>query len=459
MKQKYTLNRFLHNDKWMMLVSLVIAFIIWLMVVYGPGTHEERVISGVPITVNLNEYVVNEYNLRIVDGANATASVKVSGTRSEIASLTAQDITVTADAGQISKEGAYVLPLRATSSGNYSIVSVTGDDGVNNTVTITCDVWREQNFTVKIMMPKLSVSDPEKFQFGTPALSGAAVTGNTVVVAGPRTDINRIARVEAIIAEEEVISETTILEADLVAYDEDDVRVESVSFLLAEDGKVDVTVPVLVYRKVELTPTLKHVPSGYKDTKDLVTVTPSEIEMWCLPTEEEDYIKNIQELLVWDFDRISLDGLIKEVVIGGEDGVRLTNGTEKVTMKLNLDNLYLRTLDIPLTAENLRVSNLPAGLACTPVQKRLTGVKLCGPADALDRIKVEDILLNIELENLSAGKQSVVARLTLPEDTVWVFYEIGTGFEMQVSVDAVKETATSTDKIEKADATIATKTE
>ena len=87
-----------------------------------PGTQEERIISGVPITVNLNEYVVNEYNLRIVEGANATASVKVSGTRSEIASLTAQDITVTAAAGQISKEGAYVLPLRATSSGDFSFV-------------------------------------------------------------------------------------------------------------------------------------------------------------------------------------------------------------------------------------------------------------------------------------------------------------------------------------------------
>lgn len=442
MKQKYTLNRFLHNDKWMMLVSLVIAFVIWVMVVYGPGTQEERVISGVPISVTLNEYVVNEYNLRIVDGANATASVKVSGTRSEIASLTAQDITVTADAGQISKEGEYVLPLRASSSGDFSIVSVTGEDGVNNTVTITCDVWREQNFTVKIMMPKLSVSDPEKFQFGTPALSGAAVTGNMVVVAGPRTDINRIARVEAIIDEEQALSETTVLEADLVAYDKDDSPVNSVSFLLAEDGKVDVTVPVLVFKKVALTPTLKHVPSGYKSVKDLVTVTPSEIELWCLPTEEEDYIKNIQELLVWDFDRISLDNLTKEVVLGGEDGIRLSNGTEKVTMELNLDNLYLRTLDIPLSAENLRVSNLPKGFTCAPVQKQLSSVKLCGPAEALARIKVEDILLDIELENRSAGKQSVVARLALPEDTVWVFYETSAGFEMQVSVDKAKETST-----------------
>ncbi len=454
MKRKYTLNRFLHNDKWMMLVSLVIAFIIWMMVVYGPGTQEERVISGVPITITLNDYVVEEYNLRIVDGANATASVKVTGTRSEIASLTAQDITVTADAGQISKEGQYVLPLRASSSGDYSIVSVTGDDGVNNTVTITCDVWREQNFSVKIMMPKLSVSDPEKFQFGTPALSGAAVTGNTVVVAGPRTDINSIVRVEAIINEEQALSETTVLEADLVAYDESDTPVETVSFLQAEDSKVNVTVPVLVFKKLELTPTLKHVPSGYKSKKDLVILSPATIDLWCLPTEEEDYVKNVKELLVWDFDRISPENMTKEVVIGGEDGVRLSNGTEKVTMKLNVDNVYMRTLDVPLTAENLRVTNLPKGYVCKPIQKQLGEVKLCGPAEVLARIKVEEILLDIELENSSAGKQSVVARLSLPEDTAWVYYGVGTGFEMQVSVEKEEKTST-TQKTEKADAATA----
>lgn len=439
MKQKYTLNRFLHNDKLMMLLSLVIAFVIWILVVYGPGTQEERVISGVPISVTLNDYVVEEYNLRIVEGANATASVKVSGTRSEIAGLTAQDITVTADAGQISKEGEYVLPLRATSSGNYSIVSVTGDDGVNNTVTIVCDVWREQSFAVKVMMPNLSVSDPDKFQFGTPAISGAAVNGNNVMVAGARTDINRITRVEAVIEEEQKLSETTVFEADLIAYDKEDNPVESVSFLMAENGKVDVTIPVLVFKTIPLSPSVKHVPEGYKTMTDLVKVTPSEISLWCLPTEEEEYVKNVEELLTLDFDRISPDNLTKEVVLGGEGGVRLQNGTETVTLKLNINNVYLRTLDVPITEKNVHVSNLPAGYTCVPTQKQLTGVKLCGPAEALARIKAEDIVLDIELDqNVSAGKQSAVARLSLPEGTVWVLYEVGTGFDVQVSVNKEK---------------------
>lgn len=436
MKQKYSLNRVLHNDKLMMVLSLVVAFVIWFLVVYGPGTQEERVISGVPISVTLNDYVVDQYNLRIVDGANATASVKVSGTRSEIAGLTANDITVTADAGQISKEGEYVLPLRATSSGNFSIVSVTGDDGVNNTVTITCDVWREQSFSVKVMMPKLSVSDPEQYQFGTPALSGAAVTGNNVIVAGARTDIIRIDRVEAVIAEEEELSETAVFEADLIAYDEEDNPVESVSFLLAENGKVDVTVPVLVFKTIKLTPSVKHVPDGYKTRTDLVTVTPAEVELWCLPTEEEEYVQNMQDLLTLDFDSISPDDLTKEVVLSGEGGVRLQNGTETVTLKLNINNIYLRTMDVPISSENIRVTNLPDGHTCVPTQKQLTGVKLCGPAEALARIKAEDIVLDIALdENASAGKQSAVARLLLPEGTVWVLYEDGTGFDVQVSVN------------------------
>lgn len=435
MKQKYTLNRFLHNDKLMMLLSLVIAFIIWLLVVYGPGTQEERVISGVPISVTLNDYVVEEYNLRIVDGANATASVKVSGTRSEIAGLTAQDITVIADAGQISKEGQYVLPLRVTSSGNYSVLSVTGDDGVNNTVTITCDVWREQSFPVKVVMSNLSVTDSENYQFGTPALSGPAVTGNNVVVAGSRTDINRIVRVEAVITDEKKLSETTVFEADLVAYDKEDKVIETVSFLMAENNKIDVTIPVLVFKTIALKPTVKHLPEGYKDKTDLITVTPAEMSFWCLPSEEEEYTKSVQELLTLDFDRISPDNQTKEVILGGEGSVRLQNGTETVTLKLNVNNMVMRTIDVPITEENIRIANLPNNHTCVPTQKKLTGVKLCGPAEVLARIKVEDIILDITLdENTSAGNQSAVARLILPEGTVWVLYEEDTTFEVQVSV-------------------------
>ena len=46
-----------------------------------------------------------------------------------------------------------LLAVSAVSSGDYDIVGVVGSDGVNGTVSITCDVWREQAFPVEVDMP------------------------------------------------------------------------------------------------------------------------------------------------------------------------------------------------------------------------------------------------------------------------------------------------------------------
>ena len=91
----------MHNDKLMLLVSLVLAILVWALVVYGPSNAQDQVITGVPISVTLNDYATQTLNLRVTDGGTATATVKVHGLRSVVSKLTAADITVTADTGNV----------------------------------------------------------------------------------------------------------------------------------------------------------------------------------------------------------------------------------------------------------------------------------------------------------------------------------------------------------------------
>ena len=147
MKQRFSLNRLLHNDKLMMAFSVIVAIAIWFSVVYSAGNNAEKEITGVPISITLNDYASETLKLRVVDGAEATATVRVSGARSVIDSLSPQDITVTADTGNVIKEGTYVLQLRAVpnSGKDFSVINVVGQDGTTGTTTITCDVWSEQS--------------------------------------------------------------------------------------------------------------------------------------------------------------------------------------------------------------------------------------------------------------------------------------------------------------------------
>lgn len=437
MKQHFSLNRLLHNDKLMMAFSVIVAIAIWFSVVYSAGNNAEKEITGVPISITLNDYASETLKLRVVDGAEATATVRVSGARSVIDSLSPQDITVTADTGNVIKEGTYVLQLRAVpnSGKDFSVINVVGQDGTTGTTTITCDVWSEQSVPVVVEMPNLKVSDTKLYQFGTPSISGDAVSNNTVMVSGPRMDINRIRRLVAKIADELVLSETTVLTAELIAYDEHDLPITTVSVVGAEDAKLNVTVPVMVYYKLDLTPTLLNVPAGYSNNQNLVTITPKAIELWSVPSELEEYTHSILQQLTIDFNLLDKEGLSREIMLNSTQGVRLVNGNETVKVKVNVSNVITRTVDIPLSAENIRVENCPEGMSVSLVQQRLSGIRICGPSNVVNRIRVSDIQLVVDMTGKNtAGQQVLKAYLQLPADTAWICYEDATGVDVQVEI-------------------------
>ena len=63
MKKRISFSRLLHHDKLMMLVSLLLAILIWALVVYGPGNNEERELTGVPVSITLNDCVLSAGSL------------------------------------------------------------------------------------------------------------------------------------------------------------------------------------------------------------------------------------------------------------------------------------------------------------------------------------------------------------------------------------------------------------
>lgn len=437
MKRKFSLSRFLHNDKLMMLLSLLLAILIWALVVFGPSNTQEQVISGVPISVTLNDYAGETLNLRITSGADATATVKVQGLRSVVSRLSAADITITADTGNVIKEGTYTLPLRVTPNGDYTIQSVVGPDGNNDTVTISCDVWREAFFPVSVEAPNLTVTDKENYQIGTPVIGNGVLVDGQITLSGPRSDINRIDKVVAVIADEAAISESGVYTAQLEARDESGKVIDSIAYANAEDGKVSVTVPVLVYREVKLTPTTLNVPADYANNASLVTVSPSKLELWGVPSEIDDYIASVQQQLTVDFDTLSPNQLTQTIPLTANEAIRPVNGEESLTLKVNLNSIISKTFDVELNGTNFIAQQLPDGYKMVAKQTKAS-VTLCGPSYTLSGVRASDIRLTADLPKATAGLQTVQVRVTVPNrGNVWALYDDATaGVEVLVSIEA-----------------------
>ena len=438
MNKRFSLNRMLRNDKLMMIVSFLLAILVWALVVYGPSNKEEQVVTGVPISITLNDYASETLKLRIVDGAEKTATVTVYGLRSVIGRLTAADLTVTADTGNIIKEGTYTLQLRAQATGDYTIRNIVGDDGTSDTVTVTCDVWREVAYPIDVEMTNLSVADKKTQQFGTPSITSDAVTDGAIVLTGAKSDMDRVSKVVAVIDDTATISEATVYTARLEARDADGKVIESVSYKGAEDGKVSVTVPIMVYRKIDLAPALLHAPAAYADRANLITVSPKSVEVWGVPSEIDDYVTSVQNAVKLDFDHLNPGNLTQNISLQPADGIRPVNGNELIQLKVGLTGITSKTLvDVDLTQDDLAVPNCPDGYTVELKQSKLKDIVVCGTSAALRRVSADNIGISVELgESVTVGQQTVKARIVVKgQDGVWTYYgEKASGVDVLISV-------------------------
>lgn len=436
MKKHLTFSQLLHKDKLMMIVSLILAIVIWMLVVYDQGNTEERPISGIPVSVTLTPFASDELNLRIVDGADAVATVYVEGPRSVIGPLTRQDITVTADTSSVLTAGTHTIPIKVVSTGKYDVVKVVGSDGANATITITCDVIYEKAFPLTSenveLQPALSLTDNENLRFGAPSPSGAAIQEGAITVSGPKTKVNRIVRVAAIVRDKMQLSETTSVMAELVAYDDEDRAVEGVSFLNAEDGTVNVIVPVLHYYPVPLQLEVQNAPEALVEK---VTVNPQSIELWAIPSELDEYLAEVQKHLTIDFQQVLAEG--KNIGLPLElkktGSVLPFSSSEKVQVDLNLSGYTNKKFVVPLTENNVEIVNCPDGYTLEWNQTELPNVVVCGSNSVLRKIKADQLKVVVDVSDLTAGYHTVKISVECEDETTWIYYGEA-GYEAQINI-------------------------
>ena len=157
MKNKSWLARVLSHNWVLMIIAFILSFTAWFIISANSQTETNVTISDIPITIELSEEAQND-GLQIFSGNDVTASVEVAGNRVTVGSLTASDITVTANqTNSIIGAGTYTLPLSAKKTGlktNYEIVS----DVTPANITIFVDKLKEDSFDIENQI-KYTVGD------------------------------------------------------------------------------------------------------------------------------------------------------------------------------------------------------------------------------------------------------------------------------------------------------------
>ena len=367
------------------LLSLVIAFGIWLFVVSVVSPESETTIQGIPVILD-GENILADRDLIIVSDKNFTVDLKLFGNRVDLKKLSASNITLRADLSQITTPGEHNI--------RYSIVYPASiEDGnvdalernpQHITLTIAERGWKDVPVKVKYTgsVPTNYVADRQNPQFDHAMItvSGPIEELEKVDHASISVDLN--GKVETIVGS----FRPTLCTAN-------GTPLNDTSKLTMNVNEVRATIKILKIKQVPIV--VEVIPGGGLTAEDVRVTT----ELKNIVVSGNDALLEALDQIV--VGRIDLSELMEstsmEFPITMPAGVQNETGVTKVKAEVEL----LQVLEIrEFTLDRISLVNRPGNRYVEKVTKELT-VKIRGTAEALDNLKVEDIVVIVDCSDVA----------------------------------------------------------
>lgn len=425
--QKYRLGTLLYNKKFTVVLSIVLAFALWLGISMTENPVRQHTFTDISASVTLEGTAAADLGLGIIsDVASQRFSITVSGPNYIVSSLKAEDFSLSASTIDINSAGTFNLKVTPTSNNKsgYTITSVNP-----SSIDVTVDFIDTKEFTI---IPKLiGVSASEGLVAETPVISDSQQS--TVTVKGPRSTIEKIATVGTIAEVNNTLSTSQTFNSDVVLYDSNDKmlyrytadgtvydanqNIITNSYLTLSFTNVKVTQPISKKKIVNCKAVFNNLPAGITDQDVKYKLSQSKVTVIGTP-EIIDKIDNIS-LSPIDFRTVSTTSNSFEVSASLPDGVKFLE---------NIDNVFIVDIDVSEYAEttieikNIRCLGLNGNLKAKTAKS--IRVKLCGPKNVINNIKASDLFAVVDLTDKKAGDYTVEA--VVKSDVYNNVWQIGT---------------------------------
>lgn len=388
----------------LMVLSVLLAFAIWVYAKSVDTTLFEEEISGVVVQLEN----IDSIPFSVISGYNTTVSVTVSGKRADLRSLKASDINAWADVGFVTTAGIYTVPIHVSLPGGLTQTSLSADSirvYLDNTVTVTVPVEVEMTDWVL----------DNAYELGDATTNPASIS-----VSGPETVLNTVSCAKASVALGH-ITNTMTLSGRLTLVDENGERISNPYVKMATEN-VDVTVPVYMVREVPLRVECKY---GYlNDETAEFQITPSTIRI----KGEASVIAAIESipLSVIDETKVLSNTLTRQIELPEQ----VINVAGITTAQVTIT--HRGTTQRTFAVNNIRVEN--AGDRQYLLTERAINVTVRMSNAVMPYITAENIVLTVDMSTLSdetTGYVQIPATVSFENVYSYLLYAIG---DYQVTV-------------------------
>ena len=296
------------------LMCLLAATMVWVYVMNLETTDYERVFTQLPVMVDGVAQLSAESDLSIISGFGNTVDVIVSGKKSEVQDLTAEDIRVSVDVSTLKEAGKFTVPVRIQLPDSFTAVN---ESLLSAEIYVDVDTTRE----VPVRITNLDYIVSSSYTMGEPVLSH-----ETVTVTGPQQVLELIDCAALDFDLGNVTTSTTMVGTPHLV-DGDGMRISN-PYVRFETTEITVVIPVETTRSVKLV-------CSYA-APDLANLWMVEIDPVAVTVVGDPMLlASLDEICMYD---VKPDVKAGEYVIGG-GAIELPEG---VSLKESMDSITIR---------------------------------------------------------------------------------------------------------------------
>lgn len=386
------MNHLLNNKKAIVILSIIIAVLLWTYVVTDQNPRIFDTIEDVPVNL-IGQEALEEKGLVFADPQDYFVNIRVYGRRSDVIAINRENIYVEVDVSQLNSQGSHYLPINI--SGFPEEIEISGKSPEAIEINLDRIVVQDRDVKVNVV--------------GSPAQGRAYMhydlSPETVQIEGPENELNNIRDIVANVDISGASADIT-KNVSLSAVNNGGQEIEGIKIT---PSSADITVSIENIKTVPISENIVgRLPQGYEISS--IEIDPQEISIG----GDKQKLNTIESIST---DEINIEGrkesFEEEINLVLPSEVKMISPNKSVTVKINIESYE----PVIIEKKNINVVNLPEELT---IQENITDkpveITLSGRESAMSALDEESISPYIDVEGLEEGKHSVSIQLDLPEE-------------------------------------------
>lgn len=393
----------LTNNIGLKFLAVLIALVLWLAIVNVNDPEKTITVSNIPISVT-NESAITSRDMVYNVKSEQYLNITVSGKRSIVSNLSAEDFRATASLKELSKVNS--IPVDVTTKNASLGRKITIVKQSAQTILVDVENVEEKDFTDLVVEYTGKVADG--YVAGLSSMSTDEVT-----VKAPTSIIDKIKKV-AVRCSLDGTNTNISKKCPVILYDKNDKEIKSDEIELS-DKKIRVNVNVLRAKQVPISTINKDElgkpADGY--VVDDVILSSDSITVY----GSEESLDSIESLDIQDDIDVSdaKGDVTQNIDVTGKLPKGLSvSGESTITVKVLIKKLITRTFEYD--ASEVSLNDLSSDLDVQLVTKKVK-VTLQGEEEVISQLTKDNIAISADLGKVKEGTTTVHVDVAVPDNT------------------------------------------